>query len=192
MRTEGLTLYWLALACLLLQLLPAEARLWLELHPATWWQGEYWRLLTGHLVHAGWWHWLLNALGIAVLQQLLGPYLAVRHWMACCLFSAVFVSVGLGLISSLSYYLGFSGLLHALFIFAALQALAREKVVALAVLAIVLGKVVLEQIAGPAESSARLIGIAVATDAHWLGAVAGLCFYLARALWSGPLKLQFR
>ena len=29
--------------------------------------GELWRLLTGHLVHLGWSHFLLNAIGLALV-----------------------------------------------------------------------------------------------------------------------------
>ena len=31
--------------------------------------GEWWRLLTGNLVHLGWWHLFLNEMGLLVLVQ---------------------------------------------------------------------------------------------------------------------------
>ena len=179
LHARGLPLYLLVLACLLLQLLSPESRAWLELRPGTLWAGEYWRLFSGHFIHAGWWHWWLNALGIALLQQLLGRYLPPPVWIGCCVVSAVLISAGLGLLSSYRYYLGFSGILHALFVLAALNALGRETFTGAAVLALVTVKVILEQTLGPTAASARLIGIAVATDAHWLGVVAGVSCYLA-------------
>ncbi len=177
MRTEGLSLYALAAICLLLQLLPPELRGELQLQPGTLWQGEYWRLVSGHFVHAGWGHWWLNVLGIVLLQQLFGRYLSPRLWLLCCAVGALVVSAGLGLLASFSYYLGFSGILHALFTFAALAALRRERLLAAAVLAVLLLKTLAEQLWGPAPASAALAGIAVATDAHWLGLVAGAVVY---------------
>ena len=35
--------------------------------------GQWWRLLTAHLVHLGWAHLAMNALALVLLARLLGP-----------------------------------------------------------------------------------------------------------------------
>jgi len=45
--------------------------------------GEWWRLLTGNLVHLGYSHLLLNLAGLAVIVFLLAPAMSSRHWLLC-------------------------------------------------------------------------------------------------------------
>src|SRR5262245_13977247 len=49
-------------------------------------RGELWRLVTGHIVHLGWSHTLLNLAGLALVWMLCGPVL--RGWKGVCVLLA--------------------------------------------------------------------------------------------------------
>ena len=69
---QGVTLYLLAVGCLLLGPWNEAAMGDFGLVRGAMRSGEYWRFLTGHLVHANWAHLGLNLAGLVVLQQLFG------------------------------------------------------------------------------------------------------------------------
>ena len=77
-------------------------------------QGQAWRLVTGHLVHADWSHLLWNALGLVVLGWL------IEHRSRRLLLAALAAGIStvslllLSPLSSLDYYCGLSGVLNSL------------------------------------------------------------------------------
>ncbi len=76
--------------------------------------GEWWRLLTGHLTHFGWWHLTTNLIYLGVLVFLLGQ-LPVRGWLGYTAFVAVVVPVVLLVEPEpLVQYRGISALLYGL------------------------------------------------------------------------------
>ncbi|MES9993733.1 MAG: rhombosortase, partial [Candidatus Thiodiazotropha sp.] len=87
-----------------------------ELSPVI--SGEWWRLLSGHLIHADWEHWFWNATALAVL----GLYLEKQSrylWMLGML--AGITSVNILLLSEWSQvtrYCGLSGVLNTLLVLA--------------------------------------------------------------------------
>ena len=81
-------------------------------------QGEVWRLVTGHFIHADLHHLFWNGLGLAVLGSLLEHH--SRHMLLVALGSGiVFVSaLLLSPYSQLDYYCGLSGVLNTLLLLA--------------------------------------------------------------------------
>lgn len=77
--------------------------------------GELWRLATGHIVHLGWGHALMNFVGLALALALF-PGVAARLdgvWIA--LGSALAIDTGLLVFEpDIDWYVGLSGVLHGL------------------------------------------------------------------------------
>jgi rhomboid family GlyGly-CTERM serine protease len=151
----------------------------LRLEPGLLQSGEYWRLLSGHFTHYSWAHWLRNILSLILLQQILGAHISCRLLPVMVVVMALWISAAILLFTPLSFYTGLSGVLHGLFTWGSLAALARGKSIGAIILAIVVLKLVVEQIYGPSPEIAASIGIAVAVEAHLYGAVAGLLCWLA-------------
>lgn len=143
--------------------------------------GQYWRFMTGHLVHLGWAHLLLNLAGFALVWLLFGPLLRAAAWLTAAAASAAAVSAGLlWLAPHLAWYVGFSGVLHGLFVAGTVAAWQAGDRGALLLLAAVAAKLAWEQWQGAAAGTAALVGGAVVIDAHLYGAAGGLLFVLLR------------
>ena len=189
-RPRPLALYGLIALCLALAPWSSNAEsgltLWLRWEPQWFNSGQYWRAFSGHLVHASWPHLGINLLALAVLQRLYGEFFTLKRLLPALLLIATAVDAGLALSGELTYYVGLSGVLHGLFVFAALASLTGNLTINISVLAILTGKVALEQLSGPTSGSENLIGISVAVDAHGYGALGGvLCWglYLCLHRW---------
>src|SRR5690242_13776108 len=57
-------------------------------------RGEYWRLVTGHLVHAGFRHMALNLAGGAIMAALFARTYSLRHWTLILIVSLVAIDLG--------------------------------------------------------------------------------------------------
>ena len=136
---------------------------------------EPWRLVTGHFVHLGWPHLVVNLAGFGIVWALFGCALSVRQWLATIVVCTAGVSLGLLWLSpGLDWYVGLSGMLHGLVAAAALrQLLPRPDFVTVMLLLGFAAKLGWEQWAGGDPDTARLIGGAVIVDAHLYGALTG-------------------
>ncbi|MDI9244489.1 rhombosortase [Marinobacter sp. CHS3-4] len=143
-------------------------------------QGQWWRLLTGHWVHLGPTHLLLNLAGLFLLSVLFDRPATTAWWAGYLLTAPVAISFALEwAIPALDWYRGFSGCLHGLFVLLAMANLSqspRWNTLLLVGLGI---KLVAE--AFYPTGTADLIGAAVIYQAHWLGALTGVmagCVFL--------------
>lgn len=141
-------------------------------------RGQWWRLITGHFVHAGWMHLGWNLLGIALVWSLFAADYAAREWLAIMLASILAIDLGFGLLQAdLDWYVGFSGVLHGC-IAAGLLAWLRVKPDWLtAVVALIFAaKLVWEHSVGPLALTASSLSVPVIHEAHSYGAIGGaLC-----------------
>ena len=164
--------------CVLLVLMAGLLMLWPAAQSALMWQrqslaqGQWWRLITAHLVHIDARHCLLNLAGLLLITELFWDALRLAEGLALLLTCALGVSLLLLLLQpQLLWYAGLSGVLHGLWAGCAGAALLRTKnafyAIALLVLAIKLTLL-------PSPASA----IPVVPAAHWYGALSGL-FWLA-------------
>lgn len=139
--------------------------------------GQLWRLLGGHLVHLGWPHLLMNVLGLALVWVLVGAALSSRAWGAVLAFSVLLIDAGFWWLSpALTWYVGLSGLLHAILAAGAVTVLWREperRLEAGTLIVLVAAKLAWEQLAGPVPGSNAVAGGPVVVDAHLYGAIAG-------------------
>ncbi len=137
--------------------------------------GEWWRLLSGQLVHLGWTHLWLNLAALALISLLFARTLRLSEWL--WIHAAAFLGTGLGLLAfspGLQWYVGLSGALHGLFAGGALISLRRGERGAWLLLIALLFKLAWERLAGSVPGSSAWIGGEVITEAHLYGAVAGL------------------
>lgn len=140
--------------------------------------GEYWRLLTGHCVHLGWGHYVLNGAGLLAVWALFGAQFSARVWTALFLLSCLGISAGFLLFDTgMAYYVGLSGVLHGLLCAACLSAILQKPSWADAVVFTGLwGKILYEQTTGSVSLTTALSGGPVIVNAHFYGAVIGLVF----------------
>ncbi len=142
-------------------------------------QGQYWRLLSGHLLHTNTFHLVLNSVAIILLWLLHGQYYTVKSYSVVLLFCALFTSLALYYLDpNLQRYVGLSGVLHGIFVYGAcLDIYHREKTGYLLLIGVVV-KIIHEQVFGASTDLAQLIAANVAINAHLWGAVAGLFAFI--------------
>ncbi|AWB65933.1 rhombosortase [Saccharobesus litoralis] len=135
--------------------------------------GEWWRLITGHLVHSNTYHSLLNLGGVLAVWALHGEYYAKYKLAIVSLLLGLAISASIVMWQSYTHYVGFSAILHGLFCFGAIEDIKRKVNGGELILLFVIGKVIWEQIAGGSMQVAELINANVATDAHLFGTIFG-------------------
>ncbi len=155
-------------------------------------RGQYWRLLSAHLVHLDWPHWGLNMAGLAVVAVFFSRYGRPLQWVWVLLLSALFTGLGLyWLDPQMARYVGLSGVLHGLFIFGALHERRQHPASGYALLVLLCAKLAWENLYGPLPGSATLTGGHIMTSAHLYGALGGLAAYLVTRYF-GPSKPLIR
>lgn len=141
-------------------------------------QHEYWRLLSGHLVHGSWQHTWLNLVGLGLIVSLFRSTYAPRHWCWIALASIICIDIGLPLfMPQLQWYVGLSGVLHGLLAAGALAWWRLEEAwLAAALSTFLVGKLGWEQWQGALPLTGDLN---VIVNAHLYGAIGGVLAGLA-------------
>ena len=137
--------------------------------------GEVWRLVTGHLVHADLRHLAWNVLGVLIVWGLFARDFTVRQWVVILIASTAATSLGFLLLEpDLEWYVGFSGVLHGCMA-AGLVAWLRTERDALTALvaALFAAKLAWEHAYGPLPFTAGSLSIPVVHEAHTYGAIGG-------------------
>lgn len=137
--------------------------------------GEYWRLVTGHLVHLSWGHLWPNLAALAIIGLLFEDVFGNADWLRIGAVSAATIDAGLYLLNpSVLWYVGLSGVLHGFVGAGALALLLRREKLG-AVLGLALGaKLLFEQLVGPVPFTAQSVGGPVVVAAHLYGTVGAL------------------
>lgn len=174
LKCDGRQRAWLAVACavLLLPTLGGEAgRTLLRYERAALAGGEWWRLLTAHLVHLDLRHALLNCLGLVLMWALFAREYSAAQWLIVLLAAALAIDGGLWFgDSTIQWYVGSSGVLHGVMAAGALACMRRGEREGWILGALLLGKLAYEHYAGPLPFSGR---DPVVVDAHLYGALGG-------------------
>jgi rhomboid family GlyGly-CTERM serine protease len=141
--------------------------------------GQLWRLLTGHLVHASAAHLVWNLAGLALVGAAMGRALGAASWAAAASFTGIGSSAALFVMHpEVRVVTGLSAVLHGLLATGAVAEARRGRRAAWAVLAVLGLKVAWEQVAGGSTSGA-VLGGPIAVDAHLYGSLAGVLAGLA-------------
>jgi rhomboid family GlyGly-CTERM serine protease len=135
-------------------------------------EGEYWRLLSGHFVHGSLQHLVLNVVALALLTALFAKEYSTRGWLLIIWLSIAAIDVGFVFYEpQLSWYVGYSGVLHGVLVAGAIAWWRRGPApLALALSAVLVGKLAWEQWQGALPLSGDL---PVVVDAHLYGGIGG-------------------
>lgn len=161
------------LGLVLLSLLGERGQLLLRYEREAVLQGEYWRLITAHLVHGGTHHLLLNSAGLALIGWLFADDgYSWRDWLVIALFSIAAIDIGFVFFEpQLDWYVGLSGVLHGALIAGAMAWWRHQpKWLALLLSTYLIGKLAWEQLYGALPLSGNM---PVVVDAHLYGAIGG-------------------
>lgn len=143
-------------------------------------EGEIWRLITGHFVHLGIYHALMNIIGLLLIPSIFPAAIDNKNLPKAILFIAVSISLALLTCSpQLDWYLGFSGVLHGLFAFCIVLHLSSKMSIDWLILGALTFKVIYEQLPDyDANYLKDYIHAPVAVDAHLYGTLAGIIWGL--------------
>jgi len=110
---RGIALLAACLVLLLLTLTGEGGRTLLRFERSGLAKGEWWRLLSAHVVHLDLHHALLNILGLALVWALFARDYSPKAWLAIVLGAIAAIDAGLWLgDSTVQWYVGSSGALH--------------------------------------------------------------------------------
>ncbi len=136
--------------------------------------GEYWRLLSGHIAHLGFRHLLLNLAGLALVWLLVGRRYRTRHWILVAAISVLLMDAGFWFVDAgMRWYVGLSGLLHGLLLAGAIRGLRSLPVESIVICTLLVAKLAYEQVAGPLPGAEAAAGGAVVVNSHLYGAIGG-------------------
>lgn len=138
--------------------------------------GHWWKLLSGNFTHSNIPHLLLNLSGVWLLGMLFIDTLTSKTFILSTLFLALIVGFGLFYFTpELNRYYGFSGILYGLYFIAAVSAILKnDRFTGISVALLIAGKIIWDYFTGGNQSSAELIGIPVANDAHLYGFIGAI------------------
>ena len=142
--------------------------------------GQWWRIVTCSFVHLGWWHLLLNEIGLLVLVLLCPEPLSGAVWARRVLLLAAGMGLGLHfLVPGTAWYVGLSGVAHGLFVLGlARPALKDRDLIAAGCLVFLVGKIAWEMKFGAALSDEQAIGGRVLVESHLYGTLSAFVYGL--------------
>lgn len=179
MQRKALLAAWalpatIGLIATVLLILGDDAALRLRYDRAAVASGQFLRLVSGHGVHLGPAHYLMNIAGLALTWYLVGAAFSLVHWLLIIAASIVLIDLGLWfLIPGLAWYVGLSGLLHGMLAAGIAGIWRTRRLEAMIIAAVLVVKLGYEALVGPLPGSAATAGGNVVTEAHLLGALGG-------------------
>lgn len=142
-------------------------------------QGDVWLLLTGHIVHLNWSHWLLNMAGLGIVAFFFSSHASFKQWLSVVIVSSFVIAAGIWWwITDINSYVGLSGVLHGLFLYGALREIRFYPISGYVLFVALTGKLAWEFFNGALPGSEDMTGGRVLTEAHLLGAIGGLLVWV--------------
>jgi len=143
--------------------------------------GQWYRIISGNLIHSNYPHLFLNLAGLWLTGLLFVDSMNSKTFILSTIILGLFVGLGLYYFSpDLMKYYGFSGVLYGLFIVGGTSLILQKDIITGLLLYLFIGgKIIWDSIYGASESSAELIGVPVAVDAHISGAIGAIMISLA-------------
>ncbi len=135
--------------------------------------GQWWRLITAHIVHLDLEHAALNSLGLVLMWALFVRDYAPRQWLPILLAAILAIDAGLWMRdSTIDWYVGSSGVLHGVMVAGTVAHVRRRDLDGWILAAFLVAKLCYEQVHGALPFSQSAGGVVV--DAHLYGALGGL------------------
>ncbi|MCU7813503.1 MAG: rhombosortase [Candidatus Thiodiazotropha sp. (ex Notomyrtea botanica)] len=165
--------------CIILGLLPERFQDLLQYELSAIQTGEWWRLVTGHFVHLGWEHTVMNLAGLWLISHLfLSAEMRMKSWCYWLPALALGTSAGLLLWSpEVAWYRGLSGVLHGVLVYLLLRQVWRQPRWSVLGLLLIAGKLTWEQLTGPLPGSESWVDGRVIVDAHLYGGIGGVLLW---------------
>jgi rhomboid family GlyGly-CTERM serine protease len=134
--------------------------------------GEYWRLVSGHLVHLGVGHLWPNLAALAIIGVLFDEVLRGSDWWRTAIASAAAIDAGLyALEPDVLWYVGLSGVLHGFVAAGALVLLLERQALGVVLGVGLVAKLAFEQLVGALPFTAESVGGPVIVAAHLYGSL---------------------
>jgi rhomboid family GlyGly-CTERM serine protease len=135
--------------------------------------GEWWRLITAHLVHLDLEHAALNALGVVLMWSLFARDFSPRQWLFIVLTTFAAIDAGLWFRDThVDWYVGASGALHGVMTAGTVAHVRRGDLDGWILAIFIIVKLLYEQWSGQLPFSQS--GVPVVVNAHLYGALGGL------------------
>jgi rhomboid family GlyGly-CTERM serine protease len=135
--------------------------------------GEWWRLITAHLVHLDLEHAALNALGVVLMWSLFARDFSPRQWLVIVLTTFAAIDAGLWFRDThVDWYVGASGALHGVMTAGTVAHVRRGDLDGWILAIFIIVKLLYEQWSGQLPFSQS--GVPVVVNAHLYGALGGL------------------
>jgi rhomboid family GlyGly-CTERM serine protease len=150
---------------------------------------DMWRIWTAHWVHVGWMHYLLNMLAFMCLPFIFPQFKSQHIAFLLCLLPLCISLTFYIFFPQIMAYAGLSGVLHGLYVVAAIIHLPdpQERRFSAVVLFLIAAKLMWENTFGQV-GTAELIGSPVLVEAHLIGAMSGLLYAVFYLLIFKPFK----
>lgn len=164
--------------CFIIYFLEPQASYWLAYYHTGIEQFELWRLITATFCHTNFNHLAMNLSGLVITLSLFSHTFKKIKLFPLILFNSLFISLALFFLETdLMWYVGFSGVLHGLFSYGAINDIHHKDKWGYILACGIIVKVIYEQIFGAEQSTIELIGANVIVNAHFYGLIAGVLFY---------------
>lgn len=142
-------------------------------------QGQYWRLLSAHFVHLNVIHLALNLAGLTLVLIIFDRTWSLRAWISLIFCSASIQSIAFYLyLPEVKAYVGFSGVIHSLYVAGAVILLqnSQDRVLAIILCVLLTLKLLTENVGQGISATEKIIGGHVLVEAHLYGAIIGIIF----------------
>ncbi len=149
---------------------------WLQFARADIEAGQWWRFITGNLVHLTWRHFAMNILALLAIFALYSKCLNIHGMILVFLLSCLSVTLGIWIFSpQIHWYVGLSGSLHGLLVTLIILDYAIHKYwLNIILLFALITKLLWEGMMGPMPGSESVAGGPVVVQAHLYGFLGGL------------------
>ncbi len=149
---------------------------WLQFARADIESGQWWRFITGNMVHLTWRHLAMNILALVAIFALYSKCLNIHLMILVFLLSCLSVTLGIWMFSpQIHWYVGLSGSLHGLLVTLIILDFAIHKHwLNIVLLLALIAKLAWEGMMGPMPGSESAAGGPVVVQAHLYGFLGGL------------------
>jgi len=149
---------------------------WLQFARADIEAGQWWRFISGNMVHLTWRHFAMNIIALVAIFALYSKCLNPQGMILVFLLSCISVTLGIWMFSpEIQWYVGLSGVLHGLLVTLIILDYAVHKhLLNIVLLLALIAKLVWEGMMGPMPGSESVAGGPVVVQAHLYGFLGGL------------------